>query len=104
VSEVVSIDDLLRHMRQEAVMRKAIDPRAPDPDVWMRPIAEMVRRYPPIQKDDGYDFAPLINGAALEYGLDPQVVGQMFRDAAAAVQTERVAAVKAAEDLLRGDV
>lgn len=99
---MVSIEDLLRIMRRDAVMRKAIDPSAPDPDQSMARLEDLARRYPPIQEADGYDFMPMIRGAAVEYGLDPQVLARGFRDAADAVQTERSAALEEANEILRG--
>jgi hypothetical protein len=103
MSDVPSIDDLLRYLRQRHVMRKAIDPSAPDPDTAMARMVDLCTRYPPIQQGDGYDFAPLINGAARETGLDPQELGRLFREAVEATLANRAAAVEAAEDLPRGD-
>lgn len=100
-SPSVTIEDLLRRMRQDALFQRAIDPTLPDPEPRLARLEDLARRYPPIPKGDGYDFMPLVKGAALESGLDESRLAEVFQSAAAAVATDRASAVEAAEELLR---
>ena len=98
----VTVADLLRIVRRDAIMRKAIDPSAPDPVQFVARLEDLARRYPPIAKGDGYDFGPMVHGAAVEYGLDETALAETFLSAGAAVARDHAAAVKAAEEPLRG--
>lgn len=86
MGEPPTIDSILLELKRRAIMHKAIDASAPDPEETYQRLKGLAERYPPVlmhRGDDvGYDFGPLVRGAAREYGLDYDQLAADFMCAA----------------------
>jgi hypothetical protein len=72
-----------------------------DPEGWGERARELLRQYPPIKNEHGYDVTAFLRAVAEMAGVD----GEAFvRENAAAhleINTQMAAAVEAVEDLIR---
>jgi hypothetical protein len=74
---LVSLEELLLAVREDAVLKKILDPLAPDPEEMYQLLTDLAARYPPPVKNGRYDFTPMIMWAALECSTES---GQLIDD------------------------
>lgn len=96
------MSDLDRDLARE-IWISAVRQQQLDPDEVERRFRDLWHRYPPSAIEGGYDLVPFIRGVAGECGLDPDQFVKGCQAAILELRAEHVAAVEAAEELLRGD-
>lgn len=86
-----------------AAARRQWDPDAPNPEDIEQRTREVLQRCPPVRTDTGYDVIEFLRAAGAEFGFDAQTLIDGMRADASDRAAEHAKAIKAAEDLLRGE-